>query len=112
MCGNVNVLVTYSQTSEVIAMYNENTETSHTSEKDAQGGNREVEEENTKKEVIFTDENGSNVPATQTIVNPRVEGVIVIAEGANDVNTKTNIIAAVEAVTGVQTHKVQVFPMN
>ena len=93
-------------------MYNENTEISHTSEEDSQGGNREVDEESTKKEVIFTDENGSNVPATQTVVNPKVEGVIVIAEGAGDVNVKTNIIAAVEAVTGVQTHKVQVFAMN
>lgn len=55
---------------------------------------------------------GSNVPATQTIINPKVEGVIITAEGANDVNVKTNIIAAVEAVTGVPTHKVQVFSMN
>ncbi len=93
-------------------MYNENTEVSHTSEEDSQGGNREIEEESTKKEVIFTDENGSNVPATQTVVNPKVEGVIVIAEGAGDVNIKTNIISAIEAVTGVQAHKIQVFSMN
>lgn len=48
----------------------------------------------------------------QTIVNPKIEGVIVTAEGANNVNVKANIIAAVEAVTGVPTHKVQVFSMN
>ena len=77
-----------------------------------QDGNRDVQEESTKKEVIFTDENGSNVPATKTVVNPKVEGVIVIAEGAGDANVKANIISAVEAVTGVQAHKVQVFAMN
>ncbi|MCI9365676.1 MAG: hypothetical protein HFJ54_03560 [Clostridia bacterium] len=55
---------------------------------------------------------GSSVPATQTIVNPKVEGVIVTAEGADNADVKTNIIAAVEAVTGVATHKVQVFSMN
>lgn len=35
--GSVNVLITYSQTSEVVAMYNENTEISHTSEEDSAG---------------------------------------------------------------------------
>lgn len=52
---------------------------------------------------------GSQVPATQTIINPKIEGVIVTAAGANDVAIKANIIAAVEAVTGVATHKIQVF---
>ena len=37
---------------------------------------------------------GSSVPMTQTIVSPKVEGVIVTAEGANDVSVKTNIISA------------------
>ncbi len=45
----------------------------------------------------------------QTIINPKIEGVIVTAEGANDANVKTNIMLAVEAVTGVATHKIQVF---
>lgn len=48
----------------------------------------------------------------QTIVNPKIEGVIVTADGASNVNVKTNIIAAVEAVTGVPAHKVQVFAIN
>lgn len=56
MSGEVNVLITYSQSSEVVAMYNENNSTSHTSETDSEGGTREAKEENIKKEVIFTNE--------------------------------------------------------
>lgn len=93
-------------------MYNENNSTSSTTEKDSAGGSRTSAEETIKKEVIFTDENGSSVPATQTVINPKIEGVIVTAEGVDDPNVKTNIISAVEAVTGVPTHKVQVFSMN
>ncbi len=93
-------------------MYNENNTTSHTSETDSSGGVRTVEEQGVNKEIIFTEENGANVPATQTIINPKVEGVIVTAEGANDANVKANIISAVSAVTGVATHKVQVFSIN
>ena len=43
---------------------------------------------------------------------PKVEGAIVLAEGANDASIKNNIILAVEAVTGLSTHKIQVFEMN
>ena len=107
--GKVNVLVTYTQSSEVVAMYNENSTVSHTSESDSSGGTRMVEEQGTNREVIFTEENGESVPATQTIINPKVEGVIVTAEGANDANIKANIVSAVIAVTGAQAHKVQVF---
>ncbi len=110
--GKVNVLITYSQSSEIIAMYNENSSTSYTTEEDSEGGTRVQEEETTNKEVVFTEENGESVPMTQTVINPKIEGVIVTAEGADDVNVKANIIAAVEAVTGVATHKIQVFSIN
>ncbi|MCI8621883.1 MAG: hypothetical protein HFJ50_09615 [Clostridia bacterium] len=110
--GDVKVLITYTQSSEVVAMYNENNTSSQTSETDSEGGTRTIEEKGTNKEVVFTDENGVNVPATQTVINPKVEGVIVTAEGANDATIKANIVSAVEAVTGAQAHKVQVFSMN
>ena len=93
-------------------MYNENNTTSHISETDSNGGTRTTEEQGTNKEIIFTTEGGGNVPATQTIINPKVEGVIVTAEGITDGSLKNDIIAAVVAVTGVQTHKVQVFNRN
>ena len=112
MFGKVKVLVTYSTSSEVIAMYNEDNSVSSTNETDSEGGSRVSSEETSKKEVIFTDENGSKVPATKTIFNPKIEGVIVTAEGANNAEVKSNIVSAIEAVTGVGTHKIQVFSMN
>ena len=52
----MNVLITYSQSSEVVAMYNENNSAKVTTETDSSGGNRKIEEENIKKEVIMTGE--------------------------------------------------------
>lgn len=49
---------------------------------------------------------------TQSVVNPKIEGAIITATGAEDVNVKTNIIQAVEAVTGLATYKIQVFEMK
>ena len=110
--GNVKVLVTYSQSSQTMAMYNEDNSKSDTEESDKQGGNRKVSQETTKKEVIYQEINGEKVPVTQSIVKPKVEGAIITAIGANDANVKTNIIQAVEAVTGLATHKIQVFEMK
>ena len=43
---------------------------------------------------------------------PKLEGAIVIAEGAGDTAVKANILSAVEAATGLLSHKVQVFEMQ
>lgn len=110
--GKVKVLVTYSQSSQTIAMYNENSKNSSIEEKDSGGGTRITQETDTQKDIIYKEENGKKVPITQTVINPKVEGAIVTAQGANDANVKNNIIQAVEAVTGIATHKIQVFEMK
>ena len=55
--GQVNVLVTYSETSEIIPVYNENSTTSDTEETDTNGGKRTITESNSSKEVVMLDEN-------------------------------------------------------
>ena len=50
-----------------------------------------------------------NVIATKKKVSPKIEGAIITAEGAGNSNIKTSIIQAVEAATGLATHKIQVF---
>lgn len=45
-------------------------------------------------------------------IMPKIEGAIITAQGASNIDVKTNIIQAVEAVTGLATHKIQVFEMT
>ena len=109
---DVNVFINYSESSETVAMFNENSKTTQTEEADTSGGTRKIEENDTQKEVIYQENNGEKIPITQKIVSPKIEGAIITAKGANDANVKTNIIQAVEAATGLPTHKIQVFEMN
>ena len=76
------------------------------------GGTRVVNESVTSKEIIYEENDGIRTPMTQSVVNPKIEGAIITATGAEDVNVKTNIIQAVEAVTGLATYKIQVFEMK
>lgn len=110
--GEVHVFVNYSESSEVVAMYNENSQTSTTEETDTSGGVRKIQETDSQKEIIYQENDGEKVPITQKVIEPKIEGAIITAKGASDASVKTNIIQAVEAVTGLATHKIQVFELN
>lgn len=110
--GKVKVLITYSQTSQTIPLYNEDTSQKDTEEQDTNGGTRKVIETDVKRDVIYQEINGEKTPITQSIISPKVEGAIITAQGASNANIKADIIQAVEAVTGVPSHKIQVFTMS
>ncbi len=110
--GNVEVCLNYSESSEIVAMYNENSKVSTTEESDTSGGNRKIQETDTQKDIIYKEENGKKTPITQKTIQPKIEGAIITAKGVNNATIKNNVIQAVEAVTGLATHKIQVFEMN
>ena len=103
--GNVDVLITYNETEEIIPVYNKSDKKSVTSETDAKGGLRTIEQSDISEEVIYQNDE----IIVQKTISPKIEGAIITATGANNVNVKANIIQAVEAATGLATHKIQVF---
>lgn len=110
--GDVNVFINYSESSEVVAMYNENSKSSTTEETDTSGGVRKIQETDSQKDIIFQENDGVKTPMTKKVVEPKIEGAIITAKGASNIDVKTNIIQAVEAATGLATHKIQVFEMQ
>lgn len=110
--GEVKVFINYSESSEVVAMYNENSKSSTTEETDTSGEIRKVQETDSQKDIIYQENNGTKTPMTKKVIEPKIEGAIITAKGANNIDVKTNIIQAVEAATGLATHKIQVFEMQ
>lgn len=110
--GKVKVLINYAETSTTVAMYNETKTESVTEEKDTEGGTRNVTSTDTQKEIAYTEENGTSSPITEKVVMPTIEGAIITAQGASNATIKANIISATQAVTGLATHKIQVFQMQ
>ena len=103
--GNVDVLLTYNETEEIIPVYNVENKTSITNETDSGGGTRVVQQTDSSHEVIYQND---EIIVKKT-VSPKIEGAIIAASGANSSTIKANIIQAVEAATGLATHKIQVF---
>lgn len=107
--GEVSVLLTYSASSTIVPLYNETSSKSVTEETDTSGGTRTIEAEDNEKSVVTGSDSN---PVTGKTVKPSIEGAIVTAQGASNTSVKANIVAAVEAVTGLPTHKIQVFEMK
>ena len=110
--GDVKVFINYAESSEVVAMYNEHSKTSTTEETDTSGGIRKIQQTDSQKEIIYQENDGVKTPMTKKIIEPKIEGAIITASGASDIDVKTSIIQAVEAATGLATHKIQVFEMK
>ena len=111
--GKVKVLLTYSETSTYVPVYNENSKQSNTTETDSSGGSRTIAEIDSQKEIIYKeDSSGNKEPVTKSIISPKIEGAIITAEGADNAEVKTNIIQAVEAATGHEKKKKKVFKMG
>ena len=110
--GKVNVYISYSESSKTIAMYDEKTTTSSTEETDSSGGLRNTTSTQVQKDVIFSGKDGNQVPMTQKIIMPTIEGAIITAQGAKNANVKTNIVNAVKSATGLSIDKIQVFEME
>lgn len=111
--GKVKVMITYSNSSTIEPMYDENYKESNTIENDDNGGTRSISETDNQKQIIYKQNpDGSKEPITKNTISPTIEGAIITAEGADSANVKSNIVQAVEAATGLPTHKIQVFEME
>jgi stage III sporulation protein AG len=80
--GKVKVLISYLESSEVVAMYNESSQSSQIEETDSNGGTRTTTQEDTQKDIVYEEVDGDKVPITQKVVSPKIEGAIITAEGA------------------------------
>ena len=110
--GRVKVFINYSESSNMIPLYDETTTTSSVIEGDSSGGTRNTEQTETQKDIVFSEKSGNKEAIIQKTIMPKVQGAIITAEGASDANIKTNIINAVQAATGITIDKIQVFEMK
>ena len=104
--GEVKVMITLEDTVEKIPAFNttKNNETSN--EIDSQGGTREVIREDMTIQVV-TGSEGSLIVLKE--IKPTVKGVIVIAEGAQELETKEILYEAVKTVLGISGNKVEIY---
>jgi stage III sporulation protein AG len=110
--GRVEVMITYKTGKEVVPAMNTVESNTETEEHDSSGGIRRVNQTDINTQpVSLTTPDGSQPLITREI-EPEVKGVIVVAEGAEDIRVRLELQQAVQTVLGVHSNQVEVFVMD
>lgn len=94
--GQVRVMLTFQGTGEKIV------------EKDRSSGSEE-----SREETVYEERGSSErAPYVTSETNPKVDGVLVIAEGGGNSHIRQEILEAAQALFGVDAHKIKIMKME
>lgn len=104
--GDVDVMITFQSSEEIVPAYNSNTTTETTKEQDSSGGERTTTSSTENKTMITS---SSNEPVIIKTSEAEIKGVIVVASGANDPAVKELLYDAVKTSLQVSGHQVEIY---
>ena len=109
--GEVEVMITYESSAEIVPAISVDTQvTTKTDTRD--NGTSTTNSENTQSEVVTVGGSGGNAALVLKENSPPVKGVIVVAQGADDITVKLNLLKAVQTILNVEPHQVDVYKMR
>ncbi len=110
--GKVRVMITLKSSRGLVVEKEEQMEQSSVKETDSQGGSR-ISDQASREETVVRSTDGSNSePYVVKSYVPEIEGVLVVAEGAGSGTINRTVTEVVQALFGVEAHKVKVVKMN
>lgn len=109
--GKVRVMITLQSSEELVLEKDMPIIRSNTTESDAEGGSRSVYQVDSRENTVYTTEENVQAPFVIKTLAPRIEGVVVTAQGAGTARISADIAEAVQALFGIEAHKVKVIRM-
>lgn len=107
--GDVTVMITLKSSAEKVVEKDIEMDNETLTESDSQGGTRTTQSSSHGETTVYGTDNSQNqAPYISKELSPEVEGVVVIAQGGDDSVVKQNITEAVQALFGIDTHKIRV----
>lgn len=106
--GDVTVMITLKSSAEKVVEKDLSVTDEAVSESDSQGGVRTSKNAGHEETTVYNDGGQTGEPYVSKELSPQIEGVVVIAEGGGDSLVKQNITEAVQALFGIDTHKIRV----
>lgn len=107
--GEVSVMITLAASKERVIEKDTQESSENIKENDSQGGSRSTQNVTRSEEAVYDGADGNNkYPYVSKELSPRVEGVVVIAPGGDNAVVVKNITEAVQALFGIDTHKIRI----
>lgn len=111
--GSVDVMITLKGSKELIILKDGPYTQESMSEDDGEGGKRDSSSiEKQESTVLVNNGNGESLPYVVQELEPEVEGIVVIAEGGDNVLIMTEIMDVAKVLFDVPAHKIKVMKMN
>ena len=104
--GDVDVMITFESSEEIVPAYNSNTTTETTKEQDSSGGEKTTTSSTENKTMITSN---SNEPVVLKTSEAKIKGVIVVASGASDPKVKELLYDAVKTSLQISVHQVEIY---
>ena len=107
--GDVVVMVTLASSAEAVVEKDLQVQDEHITENDSQGGSRITSQASHEETTIYSENEGNGQePYVSKEILPKVEGVVVLAEGGDQAVIVKNITEVVQALFGIETHKIRI----
>lgn len=107
--GKAEVMITLKSSGQKIIEKDQKNSSQKTNEEDSSGGSRSVQDNTTDKTSIYEQgADGSQSPYVSKELTPEIAGVVVIAEGGDNAVVVQNITEAIQALFGVEAHKIKI----
>jgi stage III sporulation protein AG len=110
--GAVEVMITFQDGGESVVEKDVSTTGETQTETDSEGNDTQQTKSERSEETVYTQESGEEEPFVSKEILPEIEGVLVVAQGGGDSTVEKNISEAVEALFGLEVHKIKVVKMN
>jgi len=110
--GKVEVMITFASSQELVVEKDRRTGTSETRETDAQGGTRVLQQQDNDITTVYKQQGSDSTPYVVKTLTPKVEGVLVAAQGAGTSDVSRTITEAVQALFDLEIHKIKVIRMK
>ena len=107
--GDVKVMITLASSKEIILAEDINTNETVSKEIDKSGNTKESSEKKKESKKIILE--GKN-PLALKEIEPKVEGIIIIAQGGDNVFIRSELIKSAQTILNVEAHKIQVMKMK
>lgn len=106
--GKTEVMITYDAGIEKVTIQNSKVSRSSSNDTEQSGGEEYSNEITEERQTVMNGSGNSQSPFIVKEVNPKVRGVLVVADGAGDETVRYNLTNAVAAVLDVPYYRIQV----
>lgn len=107
--GKVEVMITYDTSREIVPAMTTNVNSTGSESSSGDGSSSSSQQSTESTEPATVAGSGGNEPIVLKEIEPQVRGVIVVAEGAADVNVRMDLQRAVRAVLDIPLSRIEVF---